>query len=214
MKQEEVKQEEVRTDMNTKDIIKYLAIGGAVYFVYRYLSQHWGAMAAIAAGETSSDKPGVTTAPTSPTTGSTTITVKPPPTPPPAIPVASAPPTFNWPTGDALYTLLATDESAARAYPNAVTFNFDEWNYYRSLGGKPVIDALLVQGITGANRSSLVFTPAGYWDALWKTAMLNSSAEALLNLHDTSEMHPLSTLMGMGMGMGMGTVAPQYRWLM
>jgi hypothetical protein len=169
--------------MDTKTILKYVMIGGAVYLVYRYFFASPAVVQAAGTGAPPLQPPAGTQP--KPPTG---IQLPPAPVPPPPpLPVAATP-TYNWPTGDALLVLLATDEGAARAYPKSVTMNLDEWNFYRAQGGKPVPDALLVPGINDANRSVIVFTPSGYWDAI----------------------KPL----GMSGLYGLGTVAPQYRWLM
>lgn len=108
--------------METRDLIKYAALAGAAYLVYTWWRDYSTTSAGPAAGAL--PPPG-----TSPTT-STTVTSAGKPT----TEIGGAVANDN-------NVRLAIDESYATASWPGPLFSIDQWNWFRSQGGKPVYDA-------------------------------------------------------------------------
>jgi hypothetical protein len=110
--------------METRDLIKYAALAGAAYLVYTWWRDYSAAAAHPATGAL---PPG-----TSPTTG-TTVTSAGKPTTEVGAAVANDP-----------NVRLAIDEGYATASWPGPLYSVDQWNWFRSQGGKPIYDAAVL----------------------------------------------------------------------
>jgi hypothetical protein len=145
--------------MDFKTILKYVAIGGAVYLVYTYV------IAPMMGGASTALPAGTSTAGAGAATGTTTITASPVITATP--PVTSTAATVNNTLSSSDYGSTAWQARVASAMAIAAggngNQNFDNWSwfYQNSVGGSP-ISAQLMQGIInagGGNRAALITAP-------------------------------------------------------
>ena len=188
--------------MDTEKIIKYVAIAAAVYLAWRYMSPgddpSWVGLTPLPPTQPGTGA-GTGSGPVPPPhpsgTGASAGTSSPPP-PPQATPSPSA-----QPSAQANPVLLATNYEAAVAdsggnppYSRTNTrYTVDEWNYFRSQGGKQIIDALSFPGIDSGNRSTARVTADQYWTGM---IVINRGNPGALSLN----------------GLGLGAFG-QYAWL-
>lgn len=169
--------------MDKTQLIKYAALALGAYMVYRFWIQP-----ALTDAVPVKVLPGQP--PPQPVVNST-----PPPAPPPPAQAVTTPGMAT----EADFIRWATDQSAANSADRSKTLTFDEWNYYRSKGGKTVMDALAAKGITPDNRGTIKFNAAEYW-----YLMQSSGMSGLPHYMYEGE----QTNYG-----GLGLVHPNYAWL-
>ncbi len=166
--------------MDKKELIKYAAMALGAYMVYQYWIKPMMAEPVAA-------RPAV------PPPGQPAAT---PPTPPPPQPPATSTAQVPGMATAADFTKWATDFAAATAAPRDKVLTFDEWNYYRSNGGRPIVDALAVRGISADNRSVMKIDAQTYWTMM-------RQVDAGMSGFDGGYAYA-----------GLGLVHPSYAWLM
>lgn len=147
--------------MDTKQIIKYVAIAAAAYLAYEYFLKPSIFPKQLPAGPDPAPGPQATP---HPTTGAPTGT---PASPPPTGTATGAPPVVT----EANLILWATDSVAAAKAPSNVVYTADQWNYYRQKGGHTVVDALAFSGVNSANRGSYTMNAQTYWQGMTAAGM-------------------------------------------
>lgn len=170
--------------METKDLIKYAAMAGAAYLVYEWWRSHAVAIAAVGAGEVG------TGAGTAATTG-TTVTSAGKPT------GATGGATAN----DNLIR-LAIDEAYAIASWPGPTLSADQWNYYRTAGGKPIYDAGVLMSFGVAPDRSRPIVASEYHSRM--TIAAGQGATTLSGLG----------MAGLGFSIWQARMPGDYSWLM